>query len=200
MFHNFYNILESPVIYRLVQMILAPGGERTLRKLIPELLGDRMLQDWLDVGCGPKSLLPPLQGKRFGVDISPRYLLANETFSNCSAAADASSLPFKTGSFAGALTIGLLHHLPDESAKKVLLEMIRVCGNDGKIIVIDAVLPRFAWRRPLAEIIRRADRGNFMRRQTEFVSILPKHIDWKVERTTYTWNGLEMLVAQTGRI
>jgi len=200
MFRSIYNILDNPAIYGLAQMLLAPGGERTLRKLIPDLLEDRMQQDWLDVGCGPKSLLPPLQGKRFGVDVSHRYLLANETITNCSAAADASSLPFGNGSFSGALTIGLLHHLPDEIAKKVLFEMIRVCGTNGKIIVIDAVLPRFAWRRPLAEIIRRADRGNYMRRQAEIEAILPNHINWKVERTTYTWNGLEMLVAQTGRI
>jgi hypothetical protein len=79
----------------------------------------------------------------------------------------------------------------------VLAERIRVCAPSGEVIIVDAVLPRSAWRRLQAQVIRRADRGRFMRRQDELEGLFPQGFEWRIQRRTYTWNGLEMLIGRT---
>jgi ubiquinone/menaquinone biosynthesis C-methylase UbiE len=194
---SIYSILENPIIYRLSQMLLAPGGERSIRKLISTSISYAESNIWLDVGCGPMSLCPPCPGKLYGVDISPGYIKSNEVVRNRSAAADATSLPFKRAAFAGVITTGLLHHLSDHQVCDAQNEMIRVCEANGEIIVIDAVLPHSVWRRPQAQAIRKADRGEYMRTQSELEALLHRDLVWQLERKTYTWNGLEVLIAKS---
>jgi hypothetical protein len=56
------------------------------------------------------------------------------------------------------------------------------------------VLPDPAWRRPIAYALRRADRGGFVRREQDFVTVLPPGKRFTTERFTYSYNGLEVLI------
>ena len=101
----------------------------------------------------------------------------------------ADALPFADGSFQTVWNIGLLHHLPDDVLRRAVHEMLRVCKPGGRVVVIDAVLPRSAWLRPLAWLTRRLDRGRHMRTQSQLESLLGECGSWRFQRETYALNG-----------
>ncbi len=193
--HFLYRLLENPTIYKLSQILLGPGAERAItRKIISlqELLPVTKLT--LDVGCGPSSWLRRVGGHPVGLDISFPYSVAYTTAGETAITGSATELPFADKSFDGIWSIGLLHHLPKNAARMAILEMCRVCKPGGYVAVFDAVLPLSPWRHPLAYLVRKLDRGKFMRTQAELETLLPVLSPWSVTRFTYAANGLEMLL------
>lgn len=194
--NKIYGFLESPSIYRLSQKIFAPGAEKGLAEIVKHAVGELSLPGRsLDVGCGPNSWLTKAGIKPFGLDISYSYSLAYQQ-TGPATTASAMELPFKSSSFDNVWSIGVLHHLPDDAANQAIQEMLRVCKSGGDVIFMDAVLPLSLWRRPLACLVRKLDRGKFMRSQEELESLLPEKFKWNCKRRTYAFNGLEILVCQ----
>ena len=150
----------------------------------------------LDVGCGPKSWLWNVGLNPVGLDLSTKNI---DSFIKKSGSkgivASADELPIENDSFDSVWCFGLFHHLPDDIAQASFKEMERVCQNGGHIIIFDAVLPISSFRRPLALLIRRADRGRYMRKEEELLDIVRdkgKIINKK--RVTYSYNGLEATI------
>jgi ubiquinone/menaquinone biosynthesis C-methylase UbiE len=110
--------------------------------------------------------------------------------------ASAVALPFRDDCFRAVVGTGLLHHLSDDNAARAVCEMTRVTREGGYTVVLDAVLPRPAWRRPLAAVIRYVDHGRWMRHQPELEALLGTPHDWTRERFTYAYTGLEALIAR----
>lgn len=196
--HPLHRLLEWPPVYRLATLLLAPGAESRLRKLVARCAVESGLHGpALDVGCGPFSRLDGLGFAQLtGVDISPAYIAALGRTGVRGAVSSADALPFATAAFDSVWNIGLLHHLPDEVVRRAVCEMRRVCASRGRVVVIDAVLPHRPWRRPFAWLTRRLDRGRHMRTQTELEMLLNECGEWHFRRETYALNGLECLVAQ----
>lgn len=193
-YSSLYRILEIPGVYRLSQAILGPGAEKSLTKRLDEL--SQKLPEAkriLDVGCGPSSWLTKLDLHPVGLDISYKYSKAFRDSGSLATTGSAMELPFIDNSFDSVWSIGVLHHLPDVSAKVAIKEMLRVCHPDGYVIIMDAVLPHKAWKRPVATLIRRMDRGKYMRPQDHLNSLLPDMPNWHTCRYTYAATGLEML-------
>ena len=189
-----YELLDRPAIYRLSQLIFAPGAERLLVRRLERLARQLSITGCiLDVGCGPTSWLRKMGGHPLGLDLSFPYSMAFKASGEIALTGSATALPFADESFTGVWSIGLLHHLPEEAACQAIKEMLRVCQKTGYVAVLDAVLPMSPWRRPMAYLVRRLDRGIFMRKQTEFVMLLPDQANWEADRFTYTLNGLEIL-------
>jgi len=187
----YYRILENPQLYRLCQQILGLGGEKDLRAEIHRNLtrlpsAERIL----DVGCGPSSWLWTENLHPVGLDISVSYSRAYKDHGEYAVTGSAPALPFLDASFDAVWSIGLLHHLPDILAQEAVVEMLRVTSPAGYCLIFDAVLPEPAWKRPIAHLIRKLDRGNFMRRQETLESLLPGDL-WTVRRFSYSWWGLE---------
>lgn len=190
----FYRLLEDPIIYKLSQALLGPGADRLLTKQLhktAQTLGSS--GPVLDVGCGPASWLGKVGGQPLGLDLSFPYSVAFKNAGGIALTGSATALPLANSSFAGVWSIGLLHHLPEEAARQAIEEMLRVCKEGGYVAVLDAVLPVSLWRRPVAHLVRKLDRGRFMRSQAELVSLLPEGVGWEIRRFTYTLNGLEIL-------
>jgi SAM-dependent methyltransferase len=192
-----YNLLELPWLYRASQCVLAPGAKSALTRKISELLmqlprADRIL----DVGCGPSSWLWTADLHPIGFDVSPSYTRAFSHSGEPAVTGSAVALPFQEKCFDAVWTIGLLHHLSDEMATQAVIEMARVCRPGGYILIIDAVLPESAWRRPIAYALRRADRGGFVRHEKALKTILTASKRCMTERFTYTYNGLEVAVCR----
>jgi SAM-dependent methyltransferase len=187
-------LLEIPFLYSLSQALLAPGAKKAVMRKVGGILkkvpAGKCL---LDVGCGPSSLLWSFGLHPIGLDISRAYVSEYGSRSEKAVNASADNLPFISGYFDGVWSFGLLHHLPDESARRCIAEMLRVCCNEGYVVIFDGVLPENAWLRPVAWVIRKLDRGSFLRRQSDLERLLVNRDDWKCERLTYSYNGLEGL-------
>jgi SAM-dependent methyltransferase len=192
--HCLYRALDQPSVYALVQRILAPGSEKLISQRIREMLsGLPAGEPLLDLGCGPKSWLTGAGLKPFGLDINPAYVSAYSSLGGVGIVASAAQIPFQSNSFGGVWSVGLLHHLPDEAAKCTLREGIRVCRPGGYVAILDAVTPTVTWHRPLATMIRKLDRGKFMRSEETLQALLPDREKWTYTRFTFAMTGLEML-------
>ena len=188
-----YGLLDRPAIYRLAQLVFAPGAEKLLVRRLDRLARQLSISGRiLDVGCGPASWLRKVGGHPVGLDISLPYSLAYHKGGGTAVTGSAVNLPFASSSFDGVWSIGVFHHLPDAMVLQAMAEMLRVCAPGGQVVVLDAVLPQ-PWRRPLASLVRRLDRGKFMRSQAAFEALLQDRPCWSASRFTYTVNGLEML-------
>jgi ubiquinone/menaquinone biosynthesis C-methylase UbiE len=189
---NLYRLLDRPAVYALVQHLLAPGAERIITRRISDTLaavpdGEPLL----DLGCGPTSWLFRVGLRPFGLDLNPAYVAAYRNLGSPCVVASAVQIPFRDDSFGGVWSVGLLHHLPDELVKEILHEAIRV--SHGYVAILDAVTPAVRWTRPLASLIRKLDRGKFMRSEQALKALLPGREKWTCQRFTYAATGLEML-------
>lgn len=193
---SIYQQLEKPWLYRLTQFLLSPGSDqgitRNIRKLMKKLPPAEHI---LDVGCGPASWLWRLGINPVGLDISPAYSVAYHQTGEPAVTASAADLPFPAGHFDGVWSIGMLHHLPHEAARQAINEMVRVTRHGGYVAVFDAVLPDPVWRNPLAYLIRRMDRGKFVRSLHQSKDLLPEQNHWSIRQTAYSLTGLEITVA-----
>ncbi len=195
MLNIFHRLLEHPLLYQLSQFLFAPGAERLLTKRLRETSRTWQLSGAiLDVGCGPVSWLWKINAKPVGLDISFSYSKAYHKTGETAVTGSATKLPFADNSFDGVWSIGVLHHLPEPEARLMILEMHRVCKPGGYVAIFDAVLPRSPWRRPMAYLVRKLDRGKFMRTQAELEALLTQRSSWSINRFTYAVNGLEMLL------
>jgi len=98
------------------------------------------------------------------------------------------------GSFDGVWRMGLLHHLPGKLALQAVEEMRRVSNAGGYVVIFDNVLPEPARHRPIAWMLRKLDRGRYVRRQQQLESILVGRESWVCERFLYSLWGLEGLL------
>lgn len=189
-----YRVLDKPWMFRLARSVLAPGTEAGLPRIIEHLFSQLPLaKRLLDVGCGPSSWLFRFGMCPMGVDLTYPYVLEYARRGAPAVVASAQALPFPAQSFDGVWSIGLLHHLPTTVASEAIHEMIRVCQLGGYVAILDAVSPHTTRQRPIAALLRRLDRGQFMRRQGELEALLPHRERWSVQRRTFSVNGLEAL-------
>ncbi|HYL78870.1 MAG TPA: methyltransferase domain-containing protein [Bryobacteraceae bacterium] len=169
-------------VYQSLGRLLAPGGKRIITQHLQPHPGRA-----LDVGCGAWSCLSLIGMKPYGVDISADCVRVFHR----GVVASAIALPFVDGCFDSVWSFGLLHHLPDQDARAAICEMRRVTRAGGRTIVFDGVLPRRAWLRPLAWLIRRLDRGHWMRHRESLDALIDSTGAWQRQRFTYAYTGLE---------
>jgi SAM-dependent methyltransferase len=163
----------------------------------------------LDVGCGPTLITPKPDGLLVGVDVNESYLrkytggfldqdpqaVSSPPRTCLGFLAPAEHLPFADDSFDEARATGFLHHLPQENAAGAIREMHRCLRRGGRLIVLEDVWPRRAWTRPIAWLIRRLDRGEYMRTEEELLALFQEARpgNWEYRRFTYTLVGHELL-------
>ncbi len=180
-------ILEIPWLYRIIQQVLSQGGEADLQaRIVTQLARLPAAASILDVGCGPRSWLWAAGLQPVGLDISAPYSLAYRASGQPAVTASAAALPFGKHTFDAVWCIGMLHHLPDAAARQAVAEMLRVTDPGGYCMIFDAVLPEPPLSHPLAWMIRRLDRGAFMRRESELKNLLPAG-PWQFKRCHYAW-------------
>jgi SAM-dependent methyltransferase len=190
-----YHLLERPWVYRLSQRLLAPGAQKVWAQKIQRILAQLPpAQDILDIGCGPSSCLWRLGLHPIGVDVSPTYTASFRDHGEPAITASATALPFPDASFDGVWSFGLLHHVPEGSARQAVAEMLRVARPGGYIVLEDAVMPEPAWRRPVAWTVRKLDRGGHMRNQQALEALLVCRARWVCERFVYSFLGYEDLL------
>ncbi|MBU6358480.1 MAG: methyltransferase domain-containing protein [Chloroflexi bacterium] len=190
-----YQILEHPLIYRLAQFVFAPGGEHFFETHIAKIVTELApIESALDVGCGPRSYLWPAHVTPVGCDISLSYMKQFCLSAGLGIVGSIGDLPFSNEKFSTTWCIGVLHHLPDKLAQSAIQEMYRVTKMGGHVVIVDSVLPKLGWHRPIAWGIRKSDRGRFVRTESclrEIIKQVPAH--WQISRQSYSFYGLEAL-------
>lgn len=122
--------------------------KRTLLREIKTAVGDRV--SLLDVGAGNGYILGELakqiDGRRgvfVGVELTAEAAASIPSSGNAAVRGDGTRLPFADAQFDHAFCTLMLHHLTDEDAVKLLVEMARV--SRGKIFVVDLNRGRTAY-------------------------------------------------------
>lgn len=192
---SFYRILDRPLLYKFKDRILAPGAEKNFTDQILHVLDQvPSASAVLDIGCGPSSWLWKVGIQPIGLDLSLYYARAFVESKGMAINASAINLPFVSNSFGGVWSIGMFHHVPNELVSQSLGEMMRVCQSGGYVVIFDAVMPESPWHKPLAYMLRRLDRGHYVRSQRSFESLLPNDHSWTTYRSLISKTGLEMVV------
>lgn len=123
---------------RVIDPVNRPVWDIALRLRPPES-GDRVL----DVGCGTGSALARYRDAGYvpsGIDQSASMLAKARARLGADAdlrVGDALELPYASGSFDLVTAAYLVHELPAGVRSQLLLEMARVAGNNGEILLID---------------------------------------------------------------
>ena len=207
---RFYRILEYPLVYNTAGMLLAPGAKRLTGRVYRGLFdGSRGVV--LDIGCGPRLRTPPPSGIVVGVDVNPDYLRSYtggivdddpECFLEAPGSrtrfafqCGADQLPFRSHTFDEVRCRAMLHHIPPDGARGIIQEGVRCLRSTGRFVIIDCIWPHNACFRPIAWLIHRCDRGEWIRSEGELVALAESATQspWQSVRYTSAYNGLEEL-------
>jgi len=207
-----YRLLKYPLIYLLSQNMFSLGEGLFLKKIYKDVFG-KSQGLVLDVGCGPALSTPPPDGTIIGVDINPLYVkqyispddknashgiehILRHKGRRLGVVCTADLFPFGKNVFDEIRSYALLHHLPTESALAAVKEMLSCTRPTGRVIIIDSVWPRVPLLRPVAWLLRRIDRGRWIRTEDELLKIafLAHSKNWTAKRFTYSLLGLEALL------
>jgi ubiquinone/menaquinone biosynthesis C-methylase UbiE len=158
------------------------GGHRAHRRLIADFVA-RVPGRVLDCGCGTGIYAREFSSARYvGVDLSPAYIdRARESFSDYDfRVMDATRMDFPDESFDAAIVSGVLHHLDDGCAGRVLGELERVLRPEGRLLVWEDVPAKSSWN-IVGHLVHRLDVGQHIRQGESYRHLLAPH--FHVERT-----------------
>ena len=151
-------LMEVPWIYRLWQ---APFQGR---KLAPVLRHNDLskVRRVLDVGCGPGTNAPHFRGMDYlGLDINEEYVAqARARYGMRFEVADVTRWQVRDEPFDFILVNSFFHHVGDEDADRILAHLATLLTREGRIHVLDLVLPDHASP---ARFLARMDRGDYAR-------------------------------------
>jgi len=170
-YHEGYSKRLSLKNYRM--KLVAERERSIVRSILEDQLDD--VKSLLDIPCGGGKISAIIQGEGdgfavFGADVSSVMLrIARESFLSMSGfcgltQADATEIPFRSGSFDCVVCLRLMHRLPTEIRQKILFELARVTKryvviSYGVSGVIDR-LRRFCMKRnPKAPYYMATEKG-----------------------------------------
>jgi SAM-dependent methyltransferase len=154
----------------------AVGGDERNRVLVRDYIrpaaGDRIL----DIGCGPGTMVPYLQGAEYvGLDVSEEYIdRARRRFPQarfvCQRVGEYDLV--EPNYFDTVLALGVLHHLDDDEAV-ALFQVARDAMKPGsRLITLDGV-----WTDDQSHVVKyllSRDRGRFVRSEAGYRKIASK--------------------------
>jgi len=167
------SVLAFPWVYRLFVGTL---GQRKANKewFIKNVLGLRDGQKLVDVGCGPAQILARLPRVEYvGLDISDAYIQAARIKFKARGGAN-----FLSGSvedwglnpltYAADIVLanGVLHHVDDDEAKKILEFAYRVLKDDGRFIFYEPCY--LIWQSGISTYFMSRDRGQNIRTEQQW--------------------------------
>lgn len=165
------SILESPCLYLSFQRLV--GGVRA-REASLHILAARTGERILDVGCGPAYYLSQLPSVEYhGFDTDQRYIdharsqFAERGTFHCELFTE--KHVEHLGKFDGVLLMGLLHHLDDLSANRLLGLISKSLVPGGRVVALDTVVHDRQSR--FSRWLAQNDRGKHVRRPEAFQAL-----------------------------
>lgn len=191
--------LDLPLFYRLWQRPFVDQKTAPFRRRQDLTRPLRVLE----VGCGPGTNAPLFANCDYlGLDLNPRYIeAARQKYWGCFEVADATQFDAgESGTFDCVFMNSLLHHLDDESVRRLFAQLRGVLGPHGRIHVLDLVLPE---RPSLSRWLAQADRGDFPRPLSQWRSLFAEAFTVEVcEPYSVGWCGVAFwsMVYLKGRV
>lgn len=169
------SILSVPLIYSSFQN--AVGASKFRKTLCREYVRAATGDVIVDVGCGPAEILDllPQSTRYYGFDLSEHYVQAarkrfrDRGLFQCRDIGDLGSDDLPPCDVA--LAIGLLHHLDDEPARRLIDHLKERLAPGGRLITIDpAYWPN---QSPVARLLISQDRGRNVRQGEDYRQLVP---------------------------
>lgn len=163
-------VLAHPLAFQAFQALI--GAPNCHRRFLEEHVRVRAGSVVLDIGCGTGNSLKFLgsQVRYTGVDINGDYIeYAKRKYDGRGTfqVADATTSEFDCeASFDAVFSFGVLHHLPDTAARRLVGNAMRALKPGGAFLSID---PCFAPdQSPMARFLVSNDRGRYVRSETAY--------------------------------
>lgn len=157
---NIYRAVTIPVLYQAIQSVL--GADSARRRYVEEVLRPEPGMRFLDVGCGPGTMIPYLPAVDYtGIDLNARHIEhAQSTYGARGRflVGDVSrSLDVELGGFDLVNVSGLLHHINDAPATALLRNCLGLLRPGGRVVTIDPL--RLERQRLFAKLLVALDSG-----------------------------------------
>lgn len=173
--NGFRSLLSNPYIYSALQSVF--GGHQARMNFVNNFIKPKPGMNILDVGCGPSDIFEYLPFSQYwGFDISESYIARAKAKYGSRGSfickqlepLDLISLP----KFDIVLALGLIHHLDDTSAHRVLGLCYDALKAGGKLVTIDGCF--HPNQNPIAKFLLRHDRGRNVRSESEYKFLVDK--------------------------
>ena len=192
--NQIYNFINNPLIYKIIQCIMS--GTSFRNNIIKKNITKSNLKI-LDIGCGPAQILKHIpQCDYYGYDIDQRsiqyakkkYYQKNYRF-YCKKfnKTEVKKLP----KFDYVIFFGILHHLSNKEADKMLTLCKQIMKKNSILLTEDPILVE--KQNPIAKFLIKKDRGTNVRKKKEYINLLKKHFKKVKNKVThqffipYTW-------------
>lgn len=146
-----------------------------IKRIIRSFFGKVKPEGILDLGCGSGvlSVLFP-KNAYLGVDMDYRLIeQAKATYKGYNfLVGDVTKIRLRR-KFQYIVIIGVIHHLNDSDAKKLFATIAFHLKKDGAVLIVEAIPPIFRWN-ILGDIIRKMDKGTFIRKLNEYRKLAGK--------------------------
>ena len=76
------------------------------------------------------------------------------------------------------LIYGVLHHIPDNEVKNILINIKNALDEDGKIYIYEPLPPQSLWSIK-SLVLKNLDLGNFIRTKKDLVSLIPNDLTYE---------------------
>lgn len=173
------SLMNQPVLYKLVQSTLARGGHNVIKDFLVGQVSPET-NTILDQGCGTGEYALLFGHRYTGLDTNPKDIdFARKRYPGqfiVGSAADMSELA--DNSFDTVIAVGLHHHLPDTLARTAIREALRVVKQEGKLVIVDAMLPRNSFN-VIGWALRKMDRGGHVRKIENTLKLMPQDVPYE---------------------
>ena len=183
----FARLSENPATFTWLRKV-AEANFVAVRKVVGRELDLDRPSRTLDLGCGTGELAPAFRNHDYiGLDLSARYIdyarrrHPGLRFGVC----DAAAVPLADACCDSVIVFGVLHHMDDPLARRVVLEIARVLRPGGRLLLIEDRHEVPAWNL-LGRLIHAIDAGENIRTISGYEALLPKDKMREVSRFTFT--------------
>jgi len=185
------SLLKFSWAYNLSQYIF--GAARLRRWFVHQLLRPKPTDMLFEAGCGTGSLLdlmPPVQSY-FGYDISQDYIVAAQQrypmhHFVATTGEDLLSLPPAPSDIV--FCVGLLHHLNDDQVRAVIRLAVKNMKSGARFVALEPCYLRH--QNKLSRFFISQDRGEFIRQESEYRSLLLESFEWVQQDVVTGLNNL----------
>ena len=189
-----YSFINNPLIYKFIQSVMSGTSLRT--SIIKKNITKNNLKI-LDIGCGPAQILEHIpECDYYGYDIDSRSIQSakkkyhkknHRFFCRKFNKAELKKLP----KFDFVIFFGILHHLSNKEADRMLSLCKKIMKKNSKLLTEDPIFVE--KQNMIAKFLIEKDRGINVRKKQQYINLLKKHFKKIKNKVThqffipYTW-------------